>query len=99
LEPHIDPETPVTIAVDVATRQIVSLEVTDERTGDGRMLVPLVMQAEIHCRVEGVLIDGGYDACAIFAYLDEKGIEAGIKVRRNSSRRNRGPRRRSWRRG
>ena len=121
LEPHIDPERPVTIAVDstgikvadrgewmrakwrrrrgflkihiavdVETRQIVSLEVTDERTGDGRMLRRLVMQARRRCRVEKALCDGAYDSRVNFAYLDEQGIEAGIRVRRNSSRRSRG---------
>jgi hypothetical protein len=39
------------IAVDVRTRQIVAMEVTDERTGDGRMLVPLVEQAQRRCNV------------------------------------------------
>ena len=121
LDPRIDPERPVTIAVDasgikvadrgewvhtkwkrrrgflkihiavdVETKQIVAMEVTDERTGDSVMLVPLVEQAETHCRVKGVLGDGGYDTRVNFAYLDERGIEAGIRVRRNSSRRSRG---------
>jgi len=78
------------IAVDVETKQIVSLEVTDERTGDSVMLVPLVEGALQRCRVKGVLGDGGYDSRVNFAYLDERGIEPGIKVRRNSSRRARG---------
>ena len=121
LDPCIDPETPVTIAVDasgvkvadrgewvrtkwkrrrgflkihlavdVETKRIVSLEVTDERTGDSVMLVPLVEQAQARCRVKGVLGDGGYDTRVNFAYLDEKGVEAWIRVRRNSLRSARG---------
>jgi hypothetical protein len=121
LDPRIDPERPVTIAVDasgikvadrgewvrakwrrrrgllkihlavdVETKQIVAMEVTDERTGDSVMLVPLVEQAGSRCRVRGVLGDGGYDSRVNFSYLDERGIEAGIKVRKNSSRRTRG---------
>ena len=78
------------IAVDVETRQMVAMEVTDEGTGDGRMLVPLVEQAQRRCNVVRVLGDGAYDSRHNFQYLDAKGIEAGIRVRRNSSRRARG---------
>ena len=121
LEPRLDPDEPVTIAVDasgikvadrgewmrlkwrrrrgflkihiavdVKTKQIVAMEVTDERAGDGKVLKPLVEQAETHCRVVKVLGDGGYDSRENFSYLAEKGIEPAIKVRRNSSRRARG---------
>ncbi len=82
LQPHLNPEKPVTSAVDasgikvsdrgewilmkwrrrrgflkihiavyVRTKQIVAMEVTEERTGDGGMLKPLVEHAETHCRV------------------------------------------------
>ena len=78
------------IAIDVETMQIVSLEVTDERTGDGRTLRPLVEQTRRRCRVEKGLADGAYDSRVNFTYLDKQGIEPGIRVRRNSSRRARG---------
>jgi len=78
------------IAVDVETKQIVAMEVTDEGTGDGRMLVPLVEQAQRRCNVVRVLGDGAYDSRLSFAYLEELGIEPGIRVRRNSSARARG---------
>ena len=44
-------------------------------------------QARARCRVKGVLGDGGYDSRVNFSYPGERGIEPGIKVRRNSSRR------------
>ena len=47
---------------------------TDERTGDGRMLEPLVEQARRRCRVEKVLCDGAYDSRVNFTYLDKQGI-------------------------
>ena len=78
------------LAFDVRTRQIVAMEVTDERTGDGRMLRSLVEQAERRCRVAKAIADGAYDSRENFALLEEKGIEPAIKVRRNSSRRARG---------
>ena len=78
------------IAVDVETKQIVAMEVTDEGTGDGRMLVPLVEQAQRRCNVVRVLGDGAYDSRLSSSYLEELGIEPGIKVRRSSSARARG---------
>ena len=121
LEPRLNPDEPVTLAVDasgikvadrgewirtkwrrrrgflkihiavnIETKQIVAVEATDERTGDGRMLKPLVEQAQRHCRIEKVLLDGAYDSRENFAFLDERGIEAAIKVRRSSSCKARG---------
>jgi IS5 family transposase len=78
------------LAVDVEKKQIVSMEVTDERTGDGVMLVPLVTQARRRCNVARVLGDGAYDSRHNFQHLAAKGIEPGIKVRKNSSPRARG---------
>ena len=54
------------------------------------MLKPLVEGTEEHCRVVKVLGDGGYDSRFNFTFLEERGIEPAIKVRRNSSRRARG---------
>jgi hypothetical protein len=54
------------------------------------MLVPLVEQAQRRCNVVRVLGDGAYDSRLSFAYLEELGVEPGIKVRRNSSARARG---------
>jgi hypothetical protein len=45
------------LAVDVETKQIVVLEVSDERTGDGGLLVPLVEQARRGCHRIRVLGD------------------------------------------
>jgi len=78
------------IAVDVRTKQIVAIEVTDERTEDGEMLKPLVMQAETRCRVIKAICDGAYDSRFNFTFFEELGIEPAIKVRKNSSRRARG---------
>ena len=61
------------MAVDVKTRQIVSMEVTDEGTGDGGMLEPLVEQAEERCRVVKALADGAYDSRSGFTHLEERG--------------------------
>lgn len=76
--------------MDVKTKQIVAMEVTDERTGEGKVLKPLVEQAETYCRVVKALCDGASDSRFNFTFLEERGIKPAIKVRRNSSRRARG---------
>ena len=78
------------VAVDVKRKKILALEVTDERTGDGRMLKPLVEEASRKAAVAKTIGDGAYDTKGNFRYLDGKGIEPVIKVRRNASTRARG---------
>ena len=75
------------IAVDVKRKRILALEVTDEKVGDGRMLQPLVEEASKKAKVRETLGDGAYDTKNNFRYLDGKGIEPVIKVRRNASSR------------
>lgn len=60
------------VEVDVVTKQVVSVEVSDEGSHDDEKFVPLVLG------------DGGYDRRYNFEFLASKGIEAGIKVRENS---------------
>jgi IS5 family transposase len=85
------------IAVDVRTKAILAVEVTDEGTGDAGMLPGLVegAQAVVGGRVVKVLGDGGYDTMANFNFLDSRGVEAVIKVRKDASRRSRGSRARA----
>jgi IS5 family transposase len=75
------------IAVDVKQKKILALEVTDEKVGDGRMLQPLVEEASKKAKVAKALGDSAYDTKSNFRYLDDKGIEPVIKVRRNASSR------------
>lgn len=64
------------VAVDIKTKQVVSLEVSDERTDDGEKLVPLVRKARRKAKVQRVLGDGGYDTHDNFKFLATEGIEA-----------------------
>ena len=66
-------------------KKILALEVTDEKVSDGRMLQPLVEEASGKTKVAKTLGDGAYDTKSNFRYLDDKGIEPAIKVRRTSS--------------
>jgi len=75
----------VHLAVDVKTGKILSMEVTKEDVPDERMLVPLVEGAASRASVTRAIGDGAYDSRAAFRYLDAKGIEPVIKVRKNAS--------------
>jgi IS5 family transposase len=75
------------IAVDVKQKKILALEAMDEKVGDGRMLQPLVEEASKKAKVAKALGDSAYDTKSNFSYLDDKGIEPVIKVRRNASSR------------
>jgi hypothetical protein len=75
------------IAVDVKRKKILALEVTDEKVGDGQMLQPLVEEASKKGKIAKTIGDGAYDTKSNFRYLDDKGIEPVIKVRKNASRR------------
>jgi len=74
----------IRVAVDTKTKQVVSLEVTDERSDDGGKLVPLVRKARGRARVKRVL---GMEATTRdnFEFLPAEGIEAGIKVREDAN--------------
>jgi IS5 family transposase len=73
------------IAVDVKRKKILALKVTDEKTGDGGMLQPLVDEASRKGKIAKAIGDGAYDTKSNFRYLDANGIEPIIKVRRNAS--------------
>jgi len=75
------------IAVDVKQKKILALKVTDEKTGDGEMLQPLVKEASTNTKITKTLADGAYDSKRNFRYLTSKDIEPIIKVRKNTSSR------------
>lgn len=61
-----------------------SLEVTSEEVHDGKILKKLVDKVSKNNDVNRVLADGMYDSKKNFQYLHDNGIEAAIKVRKNS---------------
>ena len=72
------------VAVDTKSKQIVSMKVTQEDTGDARMMRPLVEEASKKANVKKLLGDGGYDSKDNFRTLSDMKIEPVIKVRSNS---------------
>jgi hypothetical protein len=83
----------VHIAVNVKTKEIVGIEVTDERVGDGRMFSPLIDQSIQNLKgrnIEQADADGAYDTRDAFNKLAENGITPAIKIRANTSTKARG---------
>ena len=74
------------IAVNIKTKEILALEVTDEKVHDSRMLKKLVDQVLDNpgMMIESVLADGAHDTNTNFQFLEQKEITPGIKVRKNS---------------
>lgn len=78
------------LAVDVETKQILAMEVTDDRVSDSEKFKDLVNGARKVAKVVRVLADGAYDSKENFDFLDASGMEAGIKPGRGSSGKARG---------
>ncbi|MGI0085232.1 MAG: transposase, partial [Nitrososphaerales archaeon] len=72
------------VAVDTKSKQIVSMKVTQEDTGDAKMMRSLVEEASKKARIEELIGDGGYDSKDNFQTLSDMKIERVIKVRSNS---------------
>jgi len=78
------------IAVDVKTKKILSMKVTDEHVHDSKMLPELVeniiKSEDMSTTTLGKLFgdDGAYEGNDIFRYRGDNGILPCIKVRRNA---------------
>jgi IS5 family transposase len=74
------------IAVDIAKKRILSLDVTSEEVHDSKVLSELIEDLTIkqNKEIHTLIADGAYDNNKIFKILSFKGIKSAIKVRNNS---------------
>lgn len=75
------------VAVHIKTKQILALEVTDDKVHDGKVMCKLVdhvLKQNNAVNIKTILTDGAYDSNENFTYLREKKILPGINVRKNS---------------
>ena len=76
------------VAVNVKTKKILSMQVTDEYVHDSKALPGLVdevIKSDKKIVIDKLIADGGaYDSNDIFRYLGDNGILPCIKVRKNS---------------
>ncbi len=69
------------MAVDVESKKLLSLEITEEDTSDSEVLRPLLKDVNID---EG-LMDGAYDTNDAFEFMKSKSVDCpGIKIRENA---------------
>lgn len=73
------------VGVDVVSKKILALKITDERSHDAKHLPSLVRQASSSGKIVKALADPAYDSKNNFSYLYHNDIIPGIKVRKNSS--------------
>ena len=73
------------VAVDVKSKQITGVTITDDKSHDSKFFVSLVEQSKQSGNVTKVLADGAYDTKDCFSYLYHDNIIPGIKTRQNSS--------------
>ena len=75
------------VAVNIKTKEIIALEVTDEKVHDGKVMKQLIEQVlnnNHNIKIKSFLGDGAYDSNENFKYFKEKRIQPIIKVKRNS---------------
>jgi len=72
------------LAVNVETKEALAMIVTTDGTHDSRVFPQLLRKTERRRKVSKVIMDGAYDSSKVYKLLDQKGIEAVIKPRRNS---------------
>lgn len=75
------------VAVNIKTKEILALEVTDEKLHDGKVmprLIEHILKNNKDVKIEYALGDGSYDGNENFKYPQKKKIKPAIKVRKNS---------------
>lgn len=75
------------VAVNIKTKEIIALEVTDEKVHDGKVMKQLIEQIlnnNHDIKIQSFIGDGAYDSNENFKYLQKKRIQPIIKVKRNS---------------
>jgi len=78
-------------AVNIKTKQIVSMDVSSEKIHDGKRLKRLVNRARDNgIRIKRALGDGSYDTKENFNFLHDNGIKPIIRVRKGSVPKSRG---------
>ncbi len=75
------------VTVNIKTKEILALKVTDEKVHDGKVmknLVKVVLNNNHNIKIKSFIGDGANHSNENFKYLKEKRIQSIIKVKRNS---------------
>jgi hypothetical protein len=71
-------------AVNTVTHEVVAMEISTDDTHDVKALPGLVEGAERNVRVAKLYGDGAYDSGDVYEFLENRGIDAVVKPRRNA---------------
>ena len=74
--------------VNIKTKEIIALEVTDEKVHDGKVIKQMIEQIlnnNHNIKIKSFVGDGAYYSNESFKYLQKKRIRPIIKVKRNSN--------------
>ena len=74
-------------AVNTVTHEVGAMEVSTDDVHDVKTLPGLLEESGRRVRVEKMIGDGAYDSGDVYRFLEDKGVEAVIKPRRNASTR------------
>ncbi|MFN3655545.1 MAG: IS5 family transposase [Candidatus Nitrosotenuis sp.] len=72
------------VGVDVNTKQILAIKITDEHSHDSKSLGHIIRESARHGTITKLLGDGAFDSRKIFLYLGDRNIIPAIKVKKNS---------------
>lgn len=72
------------VGVDVQTKQILVIKITDEHSHDLRHLKYLLREAARHGTITKLIGDGAFDSREAFSYVERMGAVPAIRVRRNA---------------
>ncbi|MEM3064785.1 MAG: IS5 family transposase, partial [Candidatus Nitrosotenuis sp.] len=72
------------VGVDVSTKQILAIKITDEHSHDSRHIKHLLRESARFGAVSKVLGDGAYDSREIFSHVEGMGAVPAIRVRKKS---------------
>jgi len=72
------------VGVDVSTKQILAIKITDEHSHDSKSLGHIVRESARYGTITKLLGDGAFDSRKIFSHLDDRNIMPAIRVRKNS---------------
>ncbi len=70
------------VTVNIKTKEIIALEVTDQKVHDGKVMKQLIEQVlnnDHNIKIKSFLGDGVYDSSENFQYLKRKGFDLSSK--------------------
>ncbi|CDI06475.1 IS5 family transposase [Candidatus Nitrosotenuis uzonensis] len=75
------------VGVDVSTKQVLAVKITDEHSHDSKHLKGIVREYARFGTITKLLGDGAFDSKEIFSYLDEKNITPAIRLKKCHTKR------------